>query len=76
MVLILSIHSDHSTNYVIDWLSKLGKKFIRINYPSDKVEIIYQDLDKTIFSINGVKIDSSEITSFWYRKGDLNLEHV
>jgi len=73
MILILSLHSDHSTNYVIDWLYRLEKEFIRINYPSDKVEIVYQDLDKTILSINDRIIDSSLITSFWYRKGDLNL---
>lgn len=73
MVLILSIHNDFSTNQVIDWLHFLGKDFFRINYPSDMINVVYQDLNNTIIKVNDQILDFSKITSFWYRKGDLDL---
>lgn len=73
MVFIISESSDISTNHVIDWIVSFGYPFIRIN-PNDEIEILELGLSDFKLLINKNKIISySEITSIWFRRGELNV---
>ena len=77
-ILIVSDEADNSTNEVIDWINYFDKPFIRIN-ETDEIKLI----DLTLIGKNvdfTLKIGStnttfklSEIGSYWYRRGDINL---
>jgi glutathione synthase/RimK-type ligase-like ATP-grasp enzyme len=80
MVLIISEEDDLSTQVVIDWLVHFKKDFTRINN-SDKVRVrgIKITNDSLDFEILGkglltYSLLSSEIKSFWYRRGEMNLD--
>ncbi|GAA4759960.1 MULTISPECIES: grasp-with-spasm system ATP-grasp peptide maturase [Flavobacterium] len=72
MILILSQESDFSTTQIIEWLEVLGKKWIRIN-GEDEIIIDYEGED-IVFTLNESSFKFSEITSFWYRRGFLNVK--
>lgn len=69
----MSIADDQSTNGVIDWLHFYQQEFIRIN-PTDVVSQIH--IDETLncrIKIGEQLLDLKTVTSFWYRRGNLNL---
>jgi hypothetical protein len=73
MILILSSDDDQSTNGVIDWIHFYGCEFIRIN-PSDIISELHIDENfNCSFKVNDKKVCLKEVTSFWYRRGHLNL---
>jgi hypothetical protein len=77
---IQSSENDISTKTVIDWVEYFGKRWIRTNELSIfalsivitkeicEFEFKFENLDKTIETIN-----SSYVTSYWYRRGQLNF---
>lgn len=79
MILILSEHSDISTNKVCDWLSYYKAKFIRINSGSNSFNIfgnisfIESEL-KFELIINGKSYNLDEITCIWCRRGYIHFE--
>lgn len=82
MVLIVSESSDLSTNTVIDWLKYLGKSFLRIN-DSDKVTIdtinfssYYLYFRMIHHGIKTTVIESTDIESIWYRRGEIGLSDI
>lgn len=78
MIFILSDENDLSTNHIIDWLSYYNEKFIRINR-GDKIKISWIDLQKPDFEIivnNKQVIRYSDVKSFWYRRGYLNVKQI
>lgn len=77
MIIINSSDSDQSTNDIIDWLKYYDAKFKRINF-SDKILVKNLEISENIkfeleFLESGEVIKSNEITFFWYRRGDLNI---
>lgn len=72
MILIVSDAEDKSTDQVIDWLHYHGKRIIRIN-TKDKIfihEASPGSPPSIVFSVNNSgKIRSSDIKSYWYRRG-------
>lgn len=71
MILILSNSHDKSTTNVIEWLEFLGKKWIRINAEEAiEIDFIGQDIS---FKLENESFLLSQITSFWYRRGLLNI---
>ena len=75
MLLILSSENDRSTDNVIDWLRHFGVKFIRINN-TDEISNISIHFDKDPFFIATICdniINSKDISSFWYRRGELTF---
>ena len=81
MILILSDENDVSTDQVIDWLDDMGKDYFRINR-TNIIEIDQLRLDnfgQVDFSLiidHEKKIKYSEITSYWYRRGFLNIKQL
>ncbi len=74
MVLILSENKDKSTTSVISWLNYFDKKYVRVN-EEDVLNVEYYDDDILIILNQERKIKLSEITSFWYRRGFLNVKN-
>lgn len=82
MVLISSTLNDYSTNDVIDWFQKADQEiqFIRLN-PEDLISNLKIDLansDGGIFvgiEINKKELSISNISSFWYRRGEFSCTH-
>ncbi|MGH2666108.1 grasp-with-spasm system ATP-grasp peptide maturase [Flavobacterium sp.] len=72
MILLLSDERDLSTTQVIEWLDILDKKWIRINQ-EDKIEIEFCG-NEIVFKLNTIEFKFSDIRSFWYRRGFLNLK--
>lgn len=72
MIIIFSITEDYSTSRVINWLINLKKEFIRINENTD-ARLISLTRDTFILSIDGMNINSEEITKVWYRRGDVDF---
>lgn len=72
MVLIISNSYDQGTSDVIRWLNILGANWIRIN-ENDTVRIISLDVLNENFqlSVNDDIISSSEISSVWFRRGEI-----
>jgi ATP-GRASP peptide maturase of grasp-with-spasm system len=69
----MSDENDQSTNGVIDWISFYQKEFVRIN-PSDIIRDLRIDEElNCFFKIGEIELDLSKVTSFWYRRGHLNL---
>jgi ATP-GRASP peptide maturase of grasp-with-spasm system len=85
MLLILSENNDYSTNEVIDWLNYFKIKYLRVNensvlyfnyfgYRKNKISwevIVYEDSCQSV-----CKICSDDISSFWYRRGYLNMPNA
>ena len=80
MILILSSELDHTTYEVIDWLSSLGRDFIRI---SKDTKVIFKELvinndniDFTIIVNEKHSLRFSDISSFWYRRDQIDFNAV
>lgn len=74
MILILSDSEDNSTAEVIMWLRHLKKPFIRIN----RTDLIHSatynsQTGRLSFTVNNQIIQLSQLTGYWYRRGDLTL---
>lgn len=82
MILISSILTEYSTNDVIDWLRRADQEiqFIRLN-PEDLIsnlKIELNDSREQIFigiETNKKEISLSDITSYWYRRGEFSSAH-
>jgi len=83
MLLILSDESDSSTNSVINWLNYFAVSYKRINDTSrlslENLQLGNKDISwelilQEAFSTKTTKIKISEITSFWYRRGELTFD--
>ncbi|WP_204344883.1 grasp-with-spasm system ATP-grasp peptide maturase [Psychroserpens algicola] len=72
MILILSLTNDYSTGEVIKWLNFLNKPFVRIN-EDDEITLEYLDHQDLRFDFKGEKINLSDITAIWYRRGNFNI---
>lgn len=75
MVLIISSTSDKSTFAVSEWLDFKGIKWVRIN-GEDKVSLEFLGNDINFVISTGVSFSLSEIKSFWYRRGNFNLDKI
>jgi len=82
MLLLLSDDTDGSTNHVIDWLKYFGINHIRINGSSkinlNDIVVSDEEISWNITvheNMNNVDhtVSSKNITSFWYRRGELSL---
>ncbi len=66
---------DVSTNHVLDWLLAKKVKVIRINKNDLKIESFDNKTNETTFTYkNSRTITSSQIKSFWHRRGYVGLE--
>ncbi|KGE12742.1 grasp-with-spasm system ATP-grasp peptide maturase [Sphingobacterium deserti] len=78
-VLIISQNFDVTTDLVIKWLIRFNIKFLRLNLGDvvtvKRMEIRNEGFDFVIDK-NGVEINSNEILSVWYRKGNIFFENV
>lgn len=79
-VSILSEDDDISTDDVIDWLIYFGADVIRINEGDiiQKIAIRISDLQhncmlQTSFDDTANTLDSEQISSMWYRRGDFSI---
>ncbi|SDP99132.1 ATP-GRASP peptide maturase, grasp-with-spasm system [Mucilaginibacter sp. OK268] len=75
-VLIMSQHFDRSTDIVLQWLNYYGASYIRVNHGDVlKVRKINIDKGNTEITIrhNSVEFSLSEITGFWYRRGNVGF---
>lgn len=73
MILIISEEADFSTNVVIDWLLYYNKKFVRINLEDD-LNISFNG-SNIAFKSKNYSFNLEEITSVWYRRGDLPIKY-
>jgi len=78
MIIINSSDTDQTTNDVIDWLRYYRVNYKRIN-DSDEVRIRNLTIDNGIdfeieFLTTGEILKAKEISFFWYRRGELNLD--
>ena len=80
-VLVFSENEEYSTDRVFEWLEYYGQKHLRVNQ-EDKIELkeYRQTDDRTYFEITinkDISLQSSQIKSFWYRRGAIRLQsHV
>ncbi len=74
MILIVSKKNDRTTQEVINWLSVMNKKFIRIN--EDETFTIKTDKKRILLKSQKNKFFLDEIVSFWYRRGELKFERL
>lgn len=78
MILIVSDPFEISTSLVIKWLRHYNLKYIRINH-GDLITIKNVSINDSTceleFMINsGPVINTNEITSYWYRRGDFSFQ--
>ncbi len=73
-ILIITTEEDQSTSDVIDWLLFKKKKVIRINHKKQiSTTINVSQLDELSIIHAGKKINLSQITSYWYRRGNFTF---
>jgi len=79
MIVILTTEDDHSTCEVIDWLMAYHMPYVRIN-ENDLVDVQLVSGDNQGFDfalgLSDRVIRLSEIDSFWFRRGWLNIGQV
>jgi len=73
MILILSDETDSSTTNVVEWLYYLKKDFIRINAQT-KIKLDFVGNDVILITDDNL-IKLSDIKSFWYRRGYINIKN-
>ncbi|MDD2634031.1 MAG: grasp-with-spasm system ATP-grasp peptide maturase [Bacteroidales bacterium] len=73
MMLIQSTSTDPSTINIIKWLCKNEQQFIRIDDTAFVTNINILDSNYIVELNNGTIINTSEITSYWYRRGEFSL---
>jgi hypothetical protein len=78
-VLIISQNFDITTDLVIKWLRKFKIDYFRINL-GDIAEINQIEIENAKFyfvmSRNGTQINSNEISSIWYRRGNFSFVNI
>ncbi|MDY0315823.1 MAG: grasp-with-spasm system ATP-grasp peptide maturase [Bacteroidales bacterium] len=73
MILIISNTNDQSTIKVIDWLSFRKAEFLLIT-PNDVIELVKIAINgEFVFKKDDIFYYSNDISSVWYRRGDINL---
>ncbi len=77
-VLIISDIHDQSTYSVIDWLIFFDQEYLLINDNFITFKSLQITSEKVQFRIKhkGLTIDSTDIASFWYRRGRLSVAIV
>ena len=80
MVLIKSIQNEQTTCDVIDWLLYYGNTVIRIN-EDEKITDLQFSIDSKnkincIVTFGNRKINLSNVSSFWFRKGEIDIDIV
>lgn len=74
MVLILSEDNDLSTIEVIEWLEFYGVKWVKITKEDEfKLNFIGDDIN---FKSKRYNFNISDIKSFWFRRGYLNVKFI
>ena len=74
MILIHSTYYDPSTTEVIRWLKYYNANFIRVN-DDMLINNISISKGKVIIELNdGTIINTDNVSSFWYRRGDVTLD--
>ncbi len=77
MILIVTETSENSTDEVIEWVRSYNKRVVRVNFEDEiKIKSVKYLNKKAVvaFMLNtGETINSDEITSYWYRRGDFSL---
>ncbi|WP_048511646.1 alpha-L-glutamate ligase, partial [Chryseobacterium sp. FH2] len=74
MILIVTKNQETTTNEVINWLSEMGKKFIRVH--EDEIFEIKVYKKRIFLESHRTQFFLDEITSFWYRRGRLRFKHL
>jgi ATP-GRASP peptide maturase of grasp-with-spasm system len=74
MILILSKKNEITTNEVTKWLVSMKKKFIRVN--EDEIFEISVIKKQIQLASNRNQFFLNDITSVWYRKGELRFENL
>ena len=85
MILIMSDETDHSTQYVINWMIYLGIPYFRINETSS-ILVDYFSVKNGKFSFKlsitspylatPFSICANDIKGYWYRRGSFELEKI
>lgn len=74
-IAIMSESDDVSTSHVMDWIHSLNGTSIRINKETDFVfnhlSIGEENHISASFSINGSNYTNTQLSSFWYRRGNI-----
>lgn len=77
MILILTSSSDLSSFHVFDWLNVLGENYMIINdltlVKLESIELNNKEDLSYILAVDGECIHSENITSYWYRRYELNV---
>ena len=76
MILILTNNDENTTDEVIDWLHYYKSPFIRINggdVQNLKSIRINDGANQTKFTVDGEEVCSDNISSYWYRRGEMNI---
>jgi ATP-GRASP peptide maturase of grasp-with-spasm system len=80
MILLITDENDQTINEIVDWLYFFNKKFKRVNRNSKNRLLEYSLNNENLYFIienNEVGIiDSREIKSCWFRRGDLNFQDL
>lgn len=78
MILILTSSDDQSTLDVIQWLNFYQLAWVKIDSssPLKLIELVLNDKTEEFIleTASGLKIDTREITAYWYRRGHLKLD--
>ncbi len=76
MILLIGLDNDTVTDTICNWLALQNKKFIRINSSQSITEINF-DFNKSSYSISisGNKLSFHDITSVFYRNGDITFQN-
>lgn len=74
MILIISKNQEITTTEVAKWLSRMGKKFIRVN--EDEIFEIKLINKKILLKGQKNEFFLDEITSVWYRRGGLRFKRL
>lgn len=74
MILIISNEDDFTTNEVIKWLIALKKQFIRVS--EKDIFSIKTENKKIYLQSKNKKFYLDEISSLWYRRGELKFKRV
>jgi len=78
MLLIQSSETDNTTSYVIQWLMYYGVKFQRVNGEMSIFSCDFRlesgkDIEITLSNTKGESIELSQVSTFWYRRGDWHI---
>ena len=73
MILIISTGEDLSTDFVLEWLYRLGGNFCRVNFfelllPDSRSNNIFYSLNENRLRINSKTIDLDSVNAVWLRK--------